>query len=131
MKKNITSILSLVFLFNLFQTAYSQTIVTNTTTPIVPPTGKHGPAFEVKRHMGRQYKRIKKALAAKIITGDQAKTLRGQVTLVYENLHQDYVQNGSYAVTANQENQLFQMLTNSARAIDAAIGTSRSSTDPS
>ena len=132
MKRNIIGSLSLAFLFSLLQTAHSQTTTPNTSaTPVVPPTGKHSPSFEIQKHLGFQYKRINKALAAKTITIAQARTLRAQVTLSYKKLNQDYVQNQVQKLTPSQESQIFQLITNSARAIDAALGTSSSTSDPS
>jgi len=132
MKKNIIASFFLAFLFSLLQTAHSQTTTPNTSaTPIVPPTSKHSPSFEIQKHLGFQYKRINKALVAKTITVAQARTLRAQVTLSYEKLHQDYVQNQAHTLTPSQESQIFQLITNSARAIDAALGTSGSTSDPS
>ncbi|HTA77072.1 MAG TPA: hypothetical protein VK791_07940 [bacterium] len=97
-------------------------------TPISIPPVKHDIEKEIEQHVENQKSRIKKALAAKIITADAAKTLQKPVISIHGRLEFFYHQNQNRYLKKDQEAQIYQLLTNSAQAIDKATGTSK---DPS
>jgi hypothetical protein len=108
----------------------TQATQNNVPTPLATSSRIHSVAFKVQQQQAVQYERIKKALAAKIITAVQAKTLNKQVALSFETLESIYHQNKSHKLKAGQEEQVFQLLTNSSHAIDHAVGTTGTQ-DPS
>ncbi len=97
-------------------------------TPISIPPVKHDIEKEIEQHVENQKCRIKKALTAKIINADQAKTLQKPVISVRGRLEFFYHQNQNRFLKKDQEAQIYQLLTTSALAIDKAAGPSK---DPS
>jgi hypothetical protein len=97
-------------------------------TPISIPAVKHDIEKEIEQHVNNQKSRIKKALAAKTITADQAKTLQKPVISIHGRLEFFYHQNQNRFLKKDQEAQIYQLLTTSALAIDKAAGLSK---DPS